>query len=270
MGNDLTRRAFMMDLGKGTLAVAVFGLAAVACSTDETGTTTSAAAATGSTNPVTTSPITTSPATTSPVTTSPLASTAIAWERVGLGGVSAYVLARRGEAVIVDTGNPGSEDAIEASLGALDLGWSDVAHVIVTHLHPDHQGSLPAVMNLAIDATGYAGAPDIPQISSPRELVPVDDGDLVFDLEIIATPGHTPGHIAVFDRAGGLAIVGDAMNGRNGGVSGANPDFTPDMATADESIKKLAALTFDTIVFGHGDPVLSDASQLVADFAAGL
>ncbi len=265
MGNDVTRRAFMMDLGKGTLAVAVFGLTAVACSTDETDPTTSTAALTGSTNPVTTSP-----ATTSPATTSPIVPTAFAWERVSLGSVSAYVLARRGEAVVVDTGNLGSEDAIEASLGTLDLGWSDVAHVIVTHLHRDHQGSLPAVMNLAPDATGYAGAPDIPQISSPRDLVPVGDGDSVFDLEIIATPGHTPGHISVFDRAGGLAIVGDAMNGSNSGVAGANPNFTPDMATANESIKKLAELTFDTIAFGHGDPVVGNASQLVVDFAAGL
>ena len=270
MRSGLTRRAFMMDLGKGTLAVAVFGLTAVACSTDETDPTTSAAAVTGATDPGTTSPATTSPATTSAETTTPTGVTPVAWERVNLGGVSAYVLARRGEAVVVDTGNPGSEDAIEASLEVLDLGWSDVAHVIVTHLHPDHQGSLPAVMNLASDATGYAGAPDIPQISSPRELVPVGDGDSVFDLEVIATPGHTPGHISVFDRAGGLAIVGDAMNGSNGGVAGANPNFTADMATANESIKKLAELTFDTIAFGHGDPVLSNASQLVADFAADL
>jgi glyoxylase-like metal-dependent hydrolase (beta-lactamase superfamily II) len=270
MRNDLTRRAFMMDLGKGTLAVAVFGLTAVACSTDDIRPTTSAAAVPGSTNPATTSPVTTSAVTTSPATTTPTGPMPVAWERVNLGSVSAYVLARRGEAVIVDTGNPGSENAIEASLGVLDLGWTDVAHVIVTHLHPDHQGSVPAVMNLAPEAAGYAGALDIPQISSPRELVPVDDGDQVFDLEIIATPGHTPGHISVFDRAGGLVVAGDAMNGNAGGVAGANPNFTPDMATANESIKKLAALTFDTIAFGHGDPVVGNASQLVADFAAGL
>ncbi|MCP4964954.1 MAG: MBL fold metallo-hydrolase [bacterium] len=262
MRSDMTRRAFMLDLGRGTLAVAMFGVTAIACSTDPT---TSAAAVTGSTNPVTTSPITTSP-----VTTSPIAPTAVAWERVNLGFVSAYVLARRGEAVIVDTGNPGSEDAIEAGLESLDLGWSDVAHVIVTHLHGDHQGSLPGVMNLAADATGYAGALDIPEISSPRELVPVGDGDSVFDLEIIATPGHTRGHISVFDRAGGLAVVGDALNGRDGGVAGANPDFTDDMATANESIKKLAELTFDTVAFGHGDPVIGNASQQIADLAAGL
>jgi glyoxylase-like metal-dependent hydrolase (beta-lactamase superfamily II) len=268
----------MMDFGKGTLAVAVFGLAAVACSTDDpSGAATTAGATTAggsaeppTSSPVTTSPVTTSPATTSPVTTSPVGDAPVSWERVVLGSVSAYVLARQGEATIVDTGNPGSEDAIAASLGGLDLGWDDVSHVIVTHLHPDHQGSLPAVLGLAPDAAAYAGAADIPQISSPRALTPVGDGDKVFGLEIIDTPGHTPGHISVFDAVGGLLVAGDSMNGADGGVAGANPSFTPDMATAAESIRKMAALTFETVVFGHGDPVEGGASQQVTALAASL
>lgn len=275
--NGISRRAFMMDLGKGTLAVAVFGLTAVACSSDDPSaeTTTTAAIAGGSTEPPTTSPETTSaettsPATTSPATTSPQAISAATWERVNLGFVSAYILARDGEAAIVDTGVEGSEAAIAESLGVLGLGWGDVGHVIVTHLHRDHQGSLPAVLGNAPDASAYAGAADIPQITSPRELIAVGDGDTVLDLEIIDTPGHTPGHISVYDRAGGLLVAGDALNGANGGVIGANPDFTPDMATAGLSIAKLATLTFDTVVFGHGEPVVGGASQQVADLAASL
>lgn len=273
MSTGISRRAFMMDLGKGTLAVAVFGLAAVACSNDGAdgvGTTAAGSSQPPTTNPATTSPLTTSPATTSPVTTSPVASTAAVWERVNLGFVSAYILARAGEATIVDTGVAGSEDAIEASLGVLNLGWSDVGHVIVTHLHPDHQGSLPAVLTLAPEASAYAGAADIPEISSPRQLIAVGDGDKVFDLEIIDTPGHTPGHISVYDRSGGLLVAGDALNGQDGGVIGANPDFTPDIATADISIAKLATLAFDTVVFGHGEPVVGGASEQVAALSASL
>ena len=261
----------MLDLGRGTVAVAVLGWTAVACSSEEgSAASTTSAATAGSTEPATTSPVTTTPETTSPATTSPPGEQAVTWERVNLGFVSAYVLARRGEATIVDTGVAGSEDAIEASLAVLDLTWTDVGHVIVTHLHPDHQGSLPAVLNRAQDADAYAGAPDIPSISSPRELIPVGDGDTVFGLEIIDTPGHTPGHISVYDRAGGLVVAGDALNGADGGVTGANPDFTPDMATANQSIAKLANLTFDTLVFGHGEPVIGGASQQVAELSASL
>ncbi len=250
---EISRRTFVRDLGRGGLAVAVFGLTAVACGGDDTEATTTSAAAR-----------TTTSAAPPEVSEGPTPAT---WERVNLGFVSAYILARRGEAAIVDTGVPGSEEDIEAGLSRLDLGWGDVGHVIVTHLHNDHQGSLPAVLGLATDATGYAGAADIPEISSPRELVAVGDVDKVFDLEIIATPGHTPGHVSVLDSAGGLLVAGDALNGVDGGVTGANPDFTADMVEAEASVSKLAGFAYDTVVFGHGEPVIGGAAAQVAALA---
>lgn len=257
--NPPSRRAFMLDLGRGTLAVAIFGLTTLACSDNDP------LGVSGNTEPQGQDRADTTPS------TNPAAGTAaLRWERVNLGFVSAYVLARDGEATVVDTGIAGSEGDIETSLGAIGLGWSDVAHVIVTHLHADHQGSLGPVMEAAAEATGYAGTADIPQIHAPRPLTAVGNGDRVFGLQIIDTPGHTPGHISILDPTGGLLVAGDAMNGANGGVIGANPDFTPDMATANESIKKLASFTFDTVVFGHGEPVIGGASAAVAALAASL
>jgi glyoxylase-like metal-dependent hydrolase (beta-lactamase superfamily II) len=187
------------------------------------------------------------------------------------------VLVRGAEAVIVDTGLPGSEGDIEAGLSEVGLGWGNVGSVILTHLHPDHVGSLGPVMDSASQAFGYAGEADIPAIASPRPLTPVGDGDTVFDLPIIETPGHTPGSISVFDPIAGVLIVGDAMNGAGsgvtgseGGVGGANPRFSGDMGQAAESIKKLAALSFDSVYFGHGEPVEGDASPLVVALAASL
>jgi glyoxylase-like metal-dependent hydrolase (beta-lactamase superfamily II) len=184
--------------------------------------------------------------------------------------VSAYVLVRAGEATVVDTGNPGDAGDIAATLDGLGIGWNDVSTVILTHLHGDHVGSLGDVMAAAPDAVGYAGAPDIPGIRSPRTLMPVGDGDTVFGLEIIATPGHTPGSIVVRDPVSGLMVAGDALRGEDGGVIGPNPRFTDDMALANESVKKLAELQFETIVFGHGDPVEGGASDQVAALAATL
>ena len=253
---EISRRAFVRDLGRGGLAVAVLGLTALSCSDDESS---------GETTVAPTSQPAVAPSTTegllAPVT----------WERVNLGFVSAYVLARGGEAAIVDTGVAGSEAAIEASLTALNLGWNDVGHVIVTHLHNDHQGSLPAVLDLAPDATAYAGQEDIPEIQSPRRITAVGDGDTVFDLTIIETPGHTPGHISVLDPAGtGLLVAGDALNGQDGEVIGANPQFTSDIPTADDSVRRLGQFTYDTVVFGHGEPVVGLASQQVATLGASL
>jgi glyoxylase-like metal-dependent hydrolase (beta-lactamase superfamily II) len=188
---------------------------------------------------------------------------------VDLGFVSAYVLVRSGEAAVVDTGVAGSEDDIEAALAATGLGWDAVGHVILTHLHGDHIGSATAVLTAAPDATGYAGAADIPGISVPRALTPVGDGDRVFDLRIVATPGHTPGHISVLDEVGGVLVAGDALTSAGGRAAGPDPQFTPDMATAGASVAKLGALTFETLLVGHGDPVTAGASAQVAELAGG-
>ncbi len=189
-----------------------------------------------------------------------------AWERVNLGFVSAYVLARGGEAAVVDTGTAGSEGDIAAALERIGLGWDAVGHVVLTHKHGDHMGSLAAVLDAAPDATGYAGAEDIAAISAPRQLTAVADGDDVFGLRIIATPGHTPGSISVLDEAGGILVAGDALGTSGGAVQGSNPQFTEDMDAALASIVKLGTFEFETLLVGHGDPIVSGASSLVAAY----
>jgi glyoxylase-like metal-dependent hydrolase (beta-lactamase superfamily II) len=189
---------------------------------------------------------------------------------VDVGIVSAYILARGGEGAIVDTGVAGSTDDIEAGLTALDLRWNDVGHVILTHLHPDHVGSLADVLAKASAATGYAGAPDIDSIPSPRTLTEVGDGDEVFGLRIVATPGHTPGSISVLDPIGGVFVAGDALTTTDGKATGPNPQFSVDMDTANASVKSIAALEFGTLLVGHGAPIEKDAAKQVAALAATL
>lgn len=271
-GSPVTRRTFLTQLGRTSLAVAFLGVAAACSSDSETATTGTAPAedtAAAEAPPTTATTATTASEETAPETTAATAGGA-RWERVNLGFVSAYVLERGGEGVIVDTGVERSESQIEESLALLDLDWDDVGHVILTHLHPDHIGSLGAVMENAASAAGYAGEADISGIASPRALTAVGDGDNVFDLEIINTPGHTPGSISVLEPAAGLLLAGDALNGEGGGVVGANPQFSSDMTAADESVRKLGGFTFDSVVFGHGDPVIGNADAQVATLAAEL
>jgi glyoxylase-like metal-dependent hydrolase (beta-lactamase superfamily II) len=270
---------FLSTLGRGTFAVAIFGAGIAACS-DDTGndglnsrSETTAGSATSSTTDATP---TTAPA---PTTSSPLDSpevNAVSWERVNLGFVSAYVLSRSGEAAIVDTGVGGSAAEIEAALGSVGLGWEAVGHVILTHSHGDHIGSIADVLEAAPAAQAYAGAEDIPQINAPRELIAVSDGDSVFGLAIVATPGHTPGHISVLDVAGRVLLAGDALNGGDavggeaGTIAGANPQFTADIVVADDSVRKLAGLDIETILFGHGQPIESDAGAQLTALAASI
>jgi glyoxylase-like metal-dependent hydrolase (beta-lactamase superfamily II) len=180
------------------------------------------------------------------------------------------LLARQGEVTVVDTGVAGSASAIEAGLGEIGLGWDAVGHVILTHKHDDHAGSVTEVLDRAAAATGYAGADDIASITAPRALTPLGDGDRVFDLDIIATPGHTPGHVCVLDSAAGVLVVGDALSAEGGVVAGPNPSFSEDMELAHESVRKLAGFEFDVVLMGHGGAIEGNASEQVTELAAGL
>ena len=256
----------LRDMGKAGLAVLVMGTTACATdSTPEEQDTTSSSAGNGGSE--TTAGTTSSTSGSSPGTTEPRGG-GFAYERVDLGFVSAYLLYRGGEAVLVDTGVSDSAGAIEAALSEIGLGWDAVGHVVVTHKHPDHQGSLEAVLAQAPEATWYAGAGDISAIDASTDGVVVGDSESIFDLQVIETPGHTPGHISILDAIGGILVAGDALNGANGGVVGANPDFTEDMQLANASVEKLAEFDYEVILFGHGEPVLESGSSAVADLAA--
>lgn len=268
-----TRRMFLADLGRGGIALAVVSFVA-ACAPASSSPSSPSAATNAPSNGEPSPGPSASEAAASPAAegSAPAGSAApedLAWERVNLGFVSAYLLVRAGEAAIVDTGVEGSEGEIEAALERLGLTWASVAHVILTHRHGDHAGSAPAVLELAPQATGYAGAADLGAISAPRPLTAVADGDLVFDLRMIATPGHTAGHIAVLDEAAGVLVAGDALGTAGGTLTGSNPSFTEDEAAAAASIAKLGALTFETLLVGHGEPILSGASAQVAALAGG-
>jgi glyoxylase-like metal-dependent hydrolase (beta-lactamase superfamily II) len=263
----LNRRMAMAEMGKAGLGIVVFG--AAACS-DPGGTVTTVTAP--GAVPTTTAP----PATTgagAATTTSPAATTAVtattAFQRVNLDFVSAYILYRGGEAALVDTGVEGSDGAIEAALSEAGLGWDSVGHVILTHKHPDHVGSADAVLEHAPGAALYAGASDIPEIGSTEVPQPVGDGDRVFDLVIIESPGHTPGHICALDEAAGILVAGDALVGAGGGVGGPDPGFSEDMDLARESVRKLAGFSYDVALFGHGEPVLEGASTAVSALGEG-
>ena len=260
----ITRRVLLRDMGKASLALVVMGAAACSDADSSAATSTSVGA-----DPTTSTGPTTSSTETTATTAGGAAGGGFSWERANLDFVSAYILHRNGEAVLVDTGVGGSADGIEAALGAAGLAWNAVGHVIVTHSHPDHQGSLPAVLELAGGPSWYAGTADIPNISADGG-IPVGDDDQVFDLQIIETPGHTPGHIAVLDPLGGILLTGDALNGDAGGVVGPNQRFTPDMETANQSVAKLATFDYDVALFGHGEPVLENASTLVAGLAESI
>jgi len=273
----VARRQFLTDLGRNTFAIAVLGGFVAACGGDDdsggdepTPTTNSSESAS---EPTTSGVATTTAGETIDTSNDDgVADTSLRWAQAQLGSVSAYVLVRGNDAAVVDTGSSGSADQIGEALATLGATFDDVRHVVLTHSHPDHIGSLPAVLELTSGAAAYAGTLDIPNISAPIDITAVGSGDDVFGLEVIDTPGHTPGSISVFDHGIGLLVAGDALNGTadGTGLTGPNPTYTPDMDTANMSVVELAGLAPNAVAMGHGQPVESDADSLLSALAAGL
>ena len=95
------------------------------------------------------------------------------------------------------------------------------------------------------------------------------DGQVHDGLRVIYTPGHTRGSISLLDEPRSLLIAGDAARNESG-VAPMDDEFNVDPRMHRESIKKLAGLTFENAIFGHGDPIRGGASARIADLAKRL
>ena len=108
-------------------------------------------------------------------------------------------------------------------------GWDGVRAVVITHAHFDHSEAWRGRRPRGRARCCHAGAADLEWFLpaarwSPgdrghaRRMHAVVDGDEVFGLQVVATPGHTPGHVAVFDPDSGVLVAGDALTNTIDGV----------------------------------------------------
>ncbi len=157
-------------------------------------------------------------------------------------------------------------------LSALDGAKLDA--IVLTHHHFDHTGAA-AELREATGAPVIASATDAPLVEEPADEdlttrgVPcpvdrtVEHGDVVevgsMKWKVIATPGHTPGSICLFNipqfgnHKGGLPVLisGDTLFA---GTIGRTDFAGGSMADMRVSLKKLAALPDDTAVLpGHNN-----------------
>ncbi len=86
------------------------------------------------------------------------------------------------------------------------------------------------------------------------------DLDLAGGVQVVFTPGHTPGHCCLYLERSKTLIAGDALTSSEGRLQGPNEGATPDMATASRSVQKLATLDVQTIICYHGGVVQDDAN----------
>lgn len=197
--------------------------------------------------------------------------------------MNSYIVREDDGLTVVDTGMSGSADDIVKAAAALG---APIRRITLTHAHVDHVGSLDALHALVPDAEVSIGARDARFMAGDMRLDPDEQhdklaggfptvattpdrllqaGDTVGSLEVIASPGHTPGHIAFFDRRDGTLIAGDAYS-TQGGISTAGTLKLlfpmPALATWSKpvglaSAETLVALQPARLVVGHG-PVIEN------------
>jgi glyoxylase-like metal-dependent hydrolase (beta-lactamase superfamily II) len=160
-----------------------------------------------------------------------------------------------------------------------------IRRLLLTHAHADHSGGLDAVHELVPEAEFVMPARDARFLTGdmsldadePRDKLRggwvirktpptrlLHEGDRVGSLEVIATPGHTPGHCSFLDTRDRTLIAGDAFQTLGDvAVSGTLTIFplpalsTWHKPTCLESARKLRALSPSRLAVGHGR-VLND------------
>src|SRR6266852_4575111 len=64
------------------------------------------------------------------------------------GGAATLIVTPAGESVLIDCGNPGSRDAERIHKAATAAGLEAIDHLIITHWHTDHYGSVERLSKL--------------------------------------------------------------------------------------------------------------------------
>ncbi len=212
-----------------------------------------------------------------------------------------YFVQSGGTWVLVDTAWRGRAELIRSAAETLFGAGARPRAIVLTHVHPDHAGSASELARMW-GVTVYVLPGELPLPPSGRiigalagverrwmfpsgqdGLSPVDPDVGVPglpDWQVIPTPGHTPGHLALFREADRALIAGDAVltvNLNSPGdalwqrhILGGPPRFaTWNWRAATGSVSELARLEPSVLAPGHGramaDPVLAPALRALGE-----
>jgi glyoxylase-like metal-dependent hydrolase (beta-lactamase superfamily II) len=168
------------------------------------------------------------------------------------------------EGAIIDPG--GNGDMIAEKVGEMGL---DIKYIIATHGHFDHNAGLKKLRDAKIDAPFLVHKNDDSFVEESKrsaerwglliDQVPdadehMKEGDVLkvgeLELEIIHTPGHSPGGISIYIKSEGILFSGDTLFYRSIGRTDFREGSMEDLQNSIR--KKLYKLPDDTVVYtGH-------------------
>ncbi len=219
--------------------------------------------------------------------------------------VNVYLWCGAAGFTLIDTGCPGDGTRLLQAMTTTGLDPLDIHRIALTHGDYDHAGGLGELYH-TLRVPVYCHAEERELIRKPKSRVfqhnwmrhwvdpllhglmqvgnqqpigvepthLVADGDMIGgELEVIHTPGHTPGHIALWHKASSVLFSGDACLVRAGRIWDPAGIFTPDLPGARLSIFKLAnrvGVELATLASGHSMPVRTGAGTLLRTYAQEL
>jgi glyoxylase-like metal-dependent hydrolase (beta-lactamase superfamily II) len=196
-----------------------------------------------------------------------------------------YVVAAH-EPAIVEAGPGADGSLVLEALDTLGIGSTDLAHIVVTHVHLDHAGGAGALTERFPQALVWVHERGARHLVDPSRLVAstartfgmermiefygdtvpvaqeriraVDDGDRIplgdRSLEVLATPGHASHHIALQDYATGAIFTGEAIGSHLPWADCYRPALPPpevDVERALDSIERIRARSAATLLTSH-------------------
>jgi glyoxylase-like metal-dependent hydrolase (beta-lactamase superfamily II) len=181
---------------------------------------------------------------------------------------------------VIDSGTGMNFTRLYSTMKAFRLDPKTINQVINTHGHFDHVGGNGYFINAKVsihekdadiiekgdNEMSYADFFD-GKLNPKRVDRRLKEGDKIeageLELEVIHTPGHTPGSICLFDRKTGILFTGDTVFSDGVGRIDMPGGNEQDMEASLDRITKIEGI--QKLLPGHGDVVLTNAKKTIQD-----